>query len=129
MERNWNVFSKVYERKVEKKSSNNRRLHFSSLNQAIYFCVRCTLTRAGGERESETPTSTEFLHDQRPHNSEYASSWGSPVRLRSDMHLEMSKIICVNKIDLKCVRFCTLTHAFTQFIFVVVICCPAEPIL
>lgn len=35
---------------------------------------------------------------------------------------KMSKIICVNKIDLKCgVRFCT--HAFTQFIFTAVCVC------
>ena len=75
--------------------------------------VARSLAWTESERARETPTSTEFLHDQQPWVvSVYVSVVGVAGQLRSDMHLEMSKIICVNKIDLEmCAFLYTRIHA------------------
>lgn len=79
----------------------------------LFLCTLHAHSHGQRERAEETPTSTEFLHDQQPWVvSVYVSVVGVAGQLRSDMHLEMSKIICVNKIDLEmCAFLYTRIHA------------------
>lgn len=65
------------------------------------------------EREKETPTWTEF--SQALVVGMFVSVVGVVGQLRSDMHLEMSKIICVNKIDLEMLCVFVHTHSRSSF--------------
>lgn len=104
------------ERKRSGGENNNRREETTFIVVRLSHLFLCTLhAHSHGQRTeaTETPTSTEFLHDQQPWVvSVYVSVVGVTGQLRSDMHLEMSKIICVNKIDLEmCAFLYTRIHA------------------